>query len=930
MRVSATVSILVLAFSAILLLSIQRIQSSTQLSAQELLQAGFFSYEAGDYAIAEDKLNQFLSGYGASPEAKEYLEKILRLLALAQLQQSKFPAALNTLERYLREHPSGEMVSEFSFWHGVCLYQTKEYDRALPVLKDVAAKQPRHPQIEQVWMMIGMSHLALDQLAEALTFFLEHRDRFSPVMRGRILPVILHAQIQLEQWDALVAEMKTFDPYAEGMNSLSSVNLLAVQAGSRLLELERTRDALLVLQKAWPQQRLLSRQEKRLEDLKEKMRRPAKTSPVRKMEEINLSEQVAEIEKDIARVRAVEGYDTALRFRIARCFLLLERYREAFLVLDGMVKDLPESELLTQAHYQMLICLTRMERWGEVVRRADEFTQRFPKSPLVPTARYVKAESLMRMFQYDLAATEFFGIATAHPDFAEAERCHFLSGYALMMRDQNTDAVERFQSHLQKWPKGTFREQVVYWQAMAHYYHKDYEVSRTAHEAYLREYPKGQYAVDSNYRMAHALFGQKKFIECYKELEEFIRQHGGALQADEARNLLGDCYFAMGEVDRGLAAFQTTTRRDGRLFDYAAFRMGQAFKASELYDRMRQHFEKFLKERPDSPRLTEALSQLAWLHRKDGEPEKARDLYWQAVREHGNDPEAIAVEEMLGILGKFYRGEAKAEYDAALVRLVEEAQAAKKTTLASRGLWMRVQLQTEPAEKSRLLGRAFEAAKPTEMSARVLADVADSLRLSGRLEQAGECYRTILFWYPRSLLKDRSYAGLGLIAMQQEKPAEALRNFELFERETVQSPLWAEVLGARATLYASQGDLDRAVSELEKILEIPSARGLPWVEALYQAGEIRMKQGRPKQAIPYFQRIYIMYGRWTEHVARSYWQSGQAFEKLDMRKEAVNTYQELAQNTHLKETPEYVRALERLKQMGESVEKNTSTEGSTS
>ncbi len=889
--------------------------------AANLVQQSLLAYRAGKFALAEQLSSQFLTGYGKAADAKEYLETVRRVLTLSMLQQQKFEPALPMIEEYLANHPQGEAVEEFTYWRGAIRYLEQDYQDAYEELTRFAEKHPGHAKAEQIQMMRGMSQLALNNLEQMLAVLTEGRENRSAEYQGRVLPVIVYGQLELGQWDALIKEIRDFDPYAEGMSGLSKMNLLCIQAGTGLIEQERYREALLVLQQAWPQQRILSRQEKRLDELKEKFRRAEASETPNQDEQLELQQWIAEVEDDLERVKKIERYDTALRYRIARCFYALERYREAYLVFSLMVKELPVSELLMQSNYQMLVSLTKMERWQEAIDAADDFAEKFPQDALVPNVLYLQAEAMMRIYQYESSAQVFQSIVDRFPQFPEVERCHFLAGYSLMMVEQNEAAVAHFEKHLQRWPttgKG-FHEQVVYWKAMAHYYAKAYPQSREAHAAYLKEYPQGQYVIDSQYRMAHALFGQKLFLEAYKELAAFIDEHESTLLADEARNLLGDCYFAMGEIDRGMEVYRTTTDRDPRLYDYAQFRIGKALKALEAYADMREHFQRFLTERATSSRVPEALSELAWLHRKDEQPEKARDLYWEAIKKYGNDPEAAAVEGMMSTLAKYYRGEKRPEYQQALAQLTEKATAAQQPTLASRALWMQAQLTAPTEEQTRLqlLNRAAAVADPKQMSPQVLADVADSLRTSGKLEQAETFYRTVLFWYPRSLLKDRAYAGLGLLYQELGKPEESLHYYSLFERETVESPLWAEVLQSRAKLYQERGDLSKAVTELERILEIKSARGKPWVEALYQVGEIHLKQKQPKQAIPYFQRIYIMYGRWGDYVAKAYWESGQAFETLQMRQEAVNTYQEFANNTHLKETPEYQRAVDRLKQLGE-------------
>ena len=42
-----------------------------------------------------------------------------------------------------------------------------------------------------------------------------------------------------------------------------------------------------------------------------------------------------------------------------------------------------------------------------------------------------------------------------------------------------------------------------------------------------------------------------------------------------------------------------------------------------------------------------------------------------------------------------------------------------------------------------------------------------------------------------------------------------------------------------------------------------------------------MDEAWPDLAISYFQRLYVMHGRWRDWVAKTYYRSGEAFEKLD-------------------------------------------------
>ena len=86
---------------------------------------------------------------------------------------------------------------------------------------------------------------------------------------------------------------------------------------------------------------------------------------------------------------------------------------------------------------------------------------------------------------------------------------------------------------------------------------------------------------------------------------------------------------------------------------------------------------------------------------------------------------------------------------------------------------------------------------------------------------------------------------------------------------------------------------------MERLLANEYALGQEKAKALYLIGEIHMSESRPDLAIPYFQRLYVMHGRWRDWVAKAYYRSGEAFEKLNDQLSARRTYQELAEREDL-------------------------------
>jgi tetratricopeptide (TPR) repeat protein len=198
----------------------------------------------------------------------------------------------------------------------------------------------------------------------------------------------------------------------------------------------------------------------------------------------------------------------------------------------------------------------------------------------------------------------------------------------------------------------------------------------------------------------------------------------------------------------------------------------------------------------------------------------------------------------------------------------------------------------------------------------ILADCADALLAAGMAKEAEEAYRDLIKWNPRASQKDRALVAIGRIEMSRGNTDAALQQFERFEREVTGSRLFGGAMLARAKILQAGGRATDARNALEKLLASEYTMGKEKAEALYHIGEMHMGESRPDLAIPYFQRLYVMYGRWRDWVAKAYYRSGEAFEKLNDELSARRTYQELSEREDLAEFEEAVKARRRLDSLG--------------
>ncbi|MCX7869873.1 MAG: hypothetical protein N2322_07975, partial [Terrimicrobiaceae bacterium] len=250
--------------------------------------------------------------------------------------------------------------------------------------------------------------------------------------------------------------------------------------------------------------------------------------------------------------------------------------------------------------------------------------------------------------------------------------------------------------------------------------------------------------------------------------------------------------------------------------------------------------------------------------------------------------------------------------------LREESDASNRPALALRALWAQAHAlrRFDPNRANALLLEAAGRINVQTTSPLILADIAEAFERAGLDDKAQSLWSDLVKWNPRAPQKDRALAALGFLELERGNEKAALGHFDRFERETFGSTLLPAVMLARARLLEERGEFAAARASLETLLQSPAATGPQKCEALVRIGDIHLREGRPGLAVPYYQRVYVMHGKWRDWVARAYFRSGEAFEKLKDPLSARRTYQELAGREDLAAFEESSKARQRLEALG--------------
>jgi len=913
----------------------QKAADNQDLTADELMVNAASLYAHGKYGEAVDLYRKFVADFGSAVEAQAAVRQMRYPLAMCLVRLQRFAEAFDAIEEALGSDPpiDATQIQDLLFWRGVCEMQEKQGEQARKTLEQFVGLFPigseRNPgyvrqfpaiqKVPEARLLIGTCLLLEGRCKDAADYYARIKEGLVPINHGRATVLQLHALLEAGEENEAMKVVREEFPRMGELLQLVTFQTLTFELGARYLERNEPRKAIICLQRVWSANRLLKHQQARLEDLESKIQAVEADPRGDPYARLVYGQMIAKVKREVENFRKIENFDAAVRLRLAAAYQAMHRYRESALIMEAMINEMMADRIIESASTNLVQCWSAIECWPKVIEAANTFTKKFPQSAGVPLVLYLQGIAEQRNGRYGEAIAIFAAIANKHSSSDYAPRASFMEAFSLLQAGRNKDAIAAFARFEERCPRHELAQDALYWRGIGSSLDGQFSRCREVMDDYLRAYRTGRNRASAAFRKAYCAQQVKDYQTSIKELRAFLSDHPGAQECNEARILLGDALMSQGRIEEGIAAFQGISQKDSKLYAEGVFKIGKAYKLMEEYEKLRNHMAEFRRDNPRSPRVAEAIYWMGWTYRQQGMPDKARDIYWEAISEYGDDAAIRSVEDLFPALSKLYKGDdEQAEFSSRLGNLRLEADQAGKKTLAMRALWAEaiglrkrdpVRAQIDLVEVSKRLN--VQTDNPI-----LLADCADALLATGMEREAENLFRDLVKWNPRAPQKDRALAAIGRIEMKRGNANAALEQFDRFEREVVGSRLFGEVMLARAELLQISGRVAEARKALERLLANEYVLGQEKAEALYLIGEIYMNEARPDLAIPYFQRLYVMHGRWRDWVAKAYYRSGEAFEKLNDESSARRTYQELTEREDLAGFEEALKARGRLDLLG--------------
>lgn len=905
-------------------------------TAGELLTSGEKAFNAGDWKTASDAFLRFIADFGGLPETSGAVSKVKPLLAICYVRMGQFEEAMPLLDEALKfPDLDPRLKVDMVFFAGLSALRTGKPDVARThlgaIFNDGSVERSRRME---ALVLGGMTYVMEKNWKEAISFFERYGEEitnYSPEAGARAKILLLHALMQEQRWDDAVVTAKGIHAALDETRQVVTFSSILVTLGAHFLDNADYYKAIDILRLVPAKAEILRLQNTRLAEAEADLKSAEAAKHSIRASQLRAS--IDEMKRELEEFAKVPQFDSAARLRLAGAYFNLQRTREACLVLDQMVRQMEPDAVVESATASLIRGWMSLERYSRAARTADLYLERcanLPEKPNLPDVMFLKAQALEGQFEYQNASDGYMEVATMFPEHEIAPRAKFMAAYNILQLEDYKQAWTMLDRQMKELKKNDeMWQHVAFWRAMAFYFAQDWEPCRKLLSEYLDDVKDGavgeEYVDDANFRIGFSYFSEARYSEAISQLKAFEENFPASEWLPEALLTLGDSYGAEGELDDADKAYARIGVEAPGFHDEGWMKRGNVLKAKKDLPGMKKLYAEFLEKRPASPRVAEALQWLGWVAKQEGDLAGARKIYWDAIDRFGNDLVRPGLEEIfLGLQG-FYTAAERTELETAFKDRLSAAKTTKKKRFATRLGWALAQfhLSKKGAEENSTPEQRAEVSRndlialvpqidPKDTAPRILADAGDALAESGDPVNATLLYEGLRKWWPRSPERDRAFAGLGFIASKNNEETKALELFDRYERTSVmpktapddhgialvQGELGGKVAMARADLLASR-DPDQS---LNIFLAIQKSKAMPAksrAEAFMKAAELHVSRQRYREALPYFEQVYLLFNRYPELVATAYYGRGQALEKLGMRDKAREVYSELANRTDL-------------------------------
>jgi len=899
-------------------------------SPEWLYQRGLDLFMQGDYGGAVEKFRPIVDLFSEEPELREALEQVYYALGSSYYNQQRYGEAIETFTVYAERYPDARFIDEALFRIGAAHQAQQAFAEAVAAYRRLIEQHPRSEYAEDGAFQIGVAYLTQDDFAQVIETFTHFGERYprSPLYPQAMM-FLARAYFETDERDSALEVLAALGQRTKSLEHIAYVNFLAMEIGDAAFEETDYDTALRAYRRVRTRASLLRLQRRFVEQLEETLqeleRRPssANTISTHFREERRARSSLRAARDMLARLQGMPAYDAGLFHRIGSCFANSDRYWEARVAFQRVVDEAQDKAIREAAHFDLALVLSRLRRFEDLTREADRYLARygndpdFARSGRVASMAFMRAESYIQEERFEEAETEMRTLLETYPEHVQRERVTFYLALSVTMQERFDEGVRLFREWLSRHPEHVLSAEVEYWMSIALFYDGRHEEALPRFQDYAAKYPHSVYAPEAAYRAALCQYALERFEESARALERWIADHPDHYFQWEALVIRGDALAAAGRLAEAKATYKQVTKEAGPFYFLALNQAARVYRALDTEADMREMarlFIQYVHDNPDSPNVVDAAHQAGLALRRIGKVQEARRYYWSILQRYGNNRDWEGFSRLIDDLKSLYGEDEREAQTVDMQAALRKAKREGRRTLAARLELARV--PSEP-EEERLVA-SYDLARNYEMDvlgAAALAYLGAFFLDLDKPGRAGRYFDRLLTEFPESrhaAVAHLNKARVHLAAGEYEQALDASERAIVgaYEPEVMMEAVFVRAQGRRhLQMY------ELAIEDFNQILAQRAAPRALKPQAMLGLAACLEAQGDHRRAIPYYQRVYVLYGAYRDAVVEAYLRSGKAFEKLGDYEAAIRTYRELLADTELRQRPEAEEARARLAEL---------------
>ncbi len=916
--------------------------------------------QSGDYATAAAKFEELSPKI---PSEAPQLEDVLFMLGAAYFNLEQYDKAVENFKKHQEKFPKGKQANDVAFNLAQALHLKKDFAGAV----ENYAKLTSVREFRDRALFYGSYSLKeagrLDEAIKNLETLITPDVRDAQGVKAAMLLMAFYGQKNEDEKRKAIFN-RLLDK-TDLIDDLGNLNAMAVEMGDEHLESGRAREAISVYNLVRSREEVIKFQEDRLAKL-EKQLDQSKTwmgggsfnasSQISRIQ--NLKESIAEAKRLVTDSKNLPDFAPAVALRIGRAFYDNGGKWESLVAYKDIIERYPEATETEMAMFGTIVNYAELNQPKPSRKMGEEFLKKYPQSATADTVVYLLGATALMTDDLEFTESHFGRSLQERPASSFREEMLFLLANARFGLGKYEEALKGYEEYKKEYPQGTHAEDVEYRSAVGLVFSGKYEESIPALEKYIQLYGKGQYVPDARYRLALCYYAASQYEDVIQRCKDWEKEFKNDIQLGEVLALQGDSEAVKGDTDAAIEShirsWQIATTDE--VINHSLFEAQKGLQKKGDWTRMSAMFQEFVNGRPEHPLVPMAIFWLGKAKAREGKVDEAKKFIADTVKKYIADPKREAVEQLLQQLAQLC---AKKKRPVPVVPSPASSPAAPPApgepavaqstpdptpapvpepavdpnveidallgdagtlslTAQARILYLKSEvamLRKQKEEHDKLLESIAQNFKPDDLSPMLLALSGDLVLEKGDQAKAEMLFQKLKITYPKSDVIDFAYNGIGQLALAKGENEKALKIFTAAIEEIGATRKLKDVTVGQARSLLALGKLDEAKKVFEQVASIREWRGDATALAVYYLGEIEFQRGKFAEANAFFQRVFVAYQKYLPWVAKAYLKSGECFEKLGKKEDAVRTYQEMLRSEKLAAFPETATVRTRLQSL---------------